>query len=138
MITIGKKSLTLTEKGELRKFGLIVGCIFLALGLSPILKGKDSNLFLIIPALILIFFALVLPNVLSPFYKVWMRLGRILGKINSFLILSMIFYFVFVPFGIIQRMFKKNSEKFAHKTGKDSYWIKKAASNSKSDMKRTF
>jgi len=138
MIRTGEKSLTLTEKSELRKFGLIVGCIFLALGLSPILKGKDSNFFMIVPAIILIFLAVILPKILLPFYRVWMRLGTILGKINSFIILSLIFYFVLTPLGIVKKAFKIDLEKFAHKTNKTSHWIKKLPSNPKDDMKRTF
>lgn len=138
MITIGKKSLTLTEKGELRKFGLIVGCIFLALGLSPILKGKDSNFFLIAPAIILIFSAVILPKILLPFYRVWMRLGKTLGKINSFIVLSLIFYFVLTPLGIIRRALKIDSRKFAHRRNENSHWIKKIPDNPKDNMKRTF
>src|SRR3989338_4689915 len=116
MITTGKKSLVLTEKADIRKFGLIVGCIFLALGLSPILKGKDLNFFLIGPAIILIFFAVILPKILLPFYRVWMILGKILGNINSFIILSLIFYFVLTPLGIVKKAFKIDLEKFGHKT----------------------
>ncbi len=138
MIRTGEKSLTLTEKAELRKFGLIVGCIFLALGLSPILKGKDSNFFMIVPAIILIFLAVILPKILLPFYRVWMRLGKTLGKINSFIILSLIFYFVLTPLGIVKKAFKIDSEKFSHKTNKTSYWIKKISCNSKDYLKRIF
>jgi len=138
MIRTGKKNLVLTEKAELRKFGLIVGCIFLALGLAPILKGKDSNFFLISPAIILIFLAVILPKILLPFYKVWMRLGKALGKINSFIVLSLIFYFVLTPLGIVKKAFKIDLEKFSHKTNKISYWIKKPPSNPKDKMKRTF
>lgn len=138
MIRTGEKSLVLTEKADLRKFGLIVSCIFLALGLSPILKGKDSNFFMIVPAIILIFFAVILPKILLPFYRVWMRLGKILGKINSFIVLSLIFYFVLTPLGIVRRALKIDSRKFAYKINENSHWIKKIPGNPKDKMERTF
>lgn len=138
MIRIGEKNLNLIEKIEVRRFGFIVGFIFMVLGLFPFLKGEELNLLLIILASIMLLFAIVMPDLLSPFYKMWMRLGVILSKVNSFLILGIVFYFIFTPIGIIMRMFKKDSEKFAYKTAKGSYWIKRVSNNPADDMKRMF
>lgn len=138
MIQTGGKNLSLTDKSELRKFGLLIASIFIAIGIISLLKGKDLNLYLIIIALIMFLFALVMPNLLSPIYKGWMKVGKVLGRVNSLLILSVIFYLVVTPIGFIFRMFKTNSKKFAHKSNKDSYWIKTTPSDTKEDMKRMF
>lgn len=129
--------MNLIEKVEARKFGFIVGSIFIILGLLSAFKDKGINLSLIIPASILFLLALIVPGFLVPIYKVWMRLGAILGRINSFLILSIIFYCVVTPIGLIRRIFSKGS-KFAYKTAKGSYWIKRASNNTVEDMKRMF
>lgn len=136
MTQIGEKNLNLTEKTELRKFGFIIGFILLILGFLPAFKGKDLNFYLMISASVPIFLSLISPNLLLPFYKIWMRLGKFLGKINTFLILSIIFYFFLTPYGIIMKMFKINSEKFAYKTSKGSYWIKKIYRNNRESMER--
>ncbi|MFZ3089134.1 MAG: SxtJ family membrane protein [Nitrospirota bacterium] len=130
--------MNLIEKVEARKFGFIVGSIFIILGLLSAFKDKGINLSLIIPASILFLLALIAPGLLVPIYKAWMRLGAILGRINSFLILSIIFYCVVTPIGLIRRIFSKGSEKFAYKTAKDSYWINRASNNPAEDMKRMF
>lgn len=130
--------MNLIEKIEARKFGFIVGSIFIIMGLLSAFKDKGVNLSLIIPSSILFLLALIAPGLLVPIYKVWMRLGAILGRINSFLILSIIFYCVVTPIGLVMRIFSKDSEKFAYKTAKDSYWIKRASNNPVEDMKRMF
>ncbi len=130
--------MSLIEKVEARKFGLIVGSVFMILGLLSFFKGKGINLPLIIPASILFLLALISPGLLVPIYKTWMRFGVVLGRINSFLILSVIFYLVVTPIGLIRRIFSKDSEKFSYKTAKGSYWIKRASNNPAENMKRMF
>jgi hypothetical protein len=49
--------------------------------------------------------ALILPAALGPVYKVWMKFAEALGWVNTRIILSVVFYVIFVPLGIIMRMF---------------------------------
>jgi ABC-type glycerol-3-phosphate transport system permease component len=49
--------------------------------------------------------ALVFPASLGPVYKVWMRFAEALGWINTRIILIVIFFMLFFPFGMIMRMF---------------------------------
>ena len=49
--------------------------------------------------------ALLFPASLRPVYKIWMRFAEALGWVNTRIILSLIFFLVFFPFGIIMRMF---------------------------------
>ena len=125
-------------KKELRKFGLLVGSILFIIGAIPFFKGKTFNLYVSLPAITLILLALALPGTLNPVYKVWMKVGHVLGKVNSFLILSLIYFLVLTPIGIISKIFGKNSEKFRFRPDKNSYWIKKVPVNVKENMKRLF
>ena len=138
MILIGGKNLNLIDKRELRKFGLVVSLILTIIGVISILKGRELNLSLIAISAVLCLLALIMPNLLSPVYKVWMKIGNVLGRITSFLILSIIFYLIVMPIGLIYRMFNTNSKKFAYKSGTNSYWVKKPQSNPKEYMKRLF
>ena len=67
-----------------------------------------------------------------------MKVGRILGRVNTFLILSIIFYLFVTPLGFEYKIFSAGSKKFAHSSNKNSYWIKRDPVNSKEEMKRTF
>ena len=54
---------------------------------------------------ILSFFGLLMPMVLGPFYKVWMALAEGLGWINSRIILTVVFYLLIMPMGVVMRLF---------------------------------
>jgi hypothetical protein len=138
MMQIGEENLNSTDKKELRKFGLLIGSVFMVIGIIPLLKGRELNLYLIFVAIPIILLGLIIPVYLSPVYKIWMKIGKVLGRINSFLILSVIFYLVVTPIGFIYRIFKADSRKFAYRTNNDSYWIRRHHNNPKEDMKRLF
>lgn len=138
MIQTGEKNLNSTDIRELRKFGLLIGSILIMIGVVPVLKGKDLNIYMIFIAIPLFLLALLMPRSLSPLYKGWMWIGKILGRINSFLILSIIFYLFVTPTGIIYRMFSVDTRKFTYKSDNNSYWIRRQKSDPKKDMKRLF
>ena len=92
---------------ELRKFGLVTGgmlILFFDL-LIPWIWDLSMPLWPLIVAGVLATMALVFPASLGPVYKVWMRFAEALGWINTRIILSVIFFVLFFPFGMIMRMF---------------------------------
>jgi hypothetical protein len=129
--------LTETKTGELRKFGIIVGSVLMVLGIFPLLKGKELNLFLILPGGLLFITALIRPALLGPVNKMWLKAGHLLGRINSFIILSVIFYLIFTPMRLLLSTFSKE-KKFAFKPSKDSYWIRRRQEDFRETMKRQF
>ncbi len=138
MIQTGEKSLNLTNNSELKKFGLLVGAVLSVIGVFPAFRGRALNLYLVIIGVIFILLAVIAPGLLSPVYKGWMKVGKILGRVNTFLILSIIFYLFMTPLGFARKIFGSGSKKFAHGSNKNSYWIKRNPVNPKEEMKRTF
>jgi hypothetical protein len=122
---------------ELRKFGFIVGSILIALGAFPVLKGKEISFFLLVPGILFFITALACPSLLMPINRIWMKVGHLLGRINSFIILSIIFYIIFTPMRVLITIVSKE-KKFAFKTEKGSNWIKRKKENYKETMKRQF
>jgi hypothetical protein len=129
--------LTETKTGELRKFGIIVGSVLMVLGIFPLLKGEELNLYLILPGGIIFITALIRPALLGPVNKMWLKAGHLLGRINSFIILSVIFYLIFTPMRSLLRIFSKE-KKFAFKPSRDSYWIRRKQEDFRETMKRQF
>ena len=95
------------SKQDLRKFGIITGLIFAVLFglLFPWAFDKTTPYWPWIVAGILVAWALLHPQSLNPVYKIWMKIGHVLGWINTRIILSILFYIVFMPFGLIIRLF---------------------------------
>jgi hypothetical protein len=91
---------------ELRNFGLIVGGIFLVIGLWPMLwRGEGMRLWAVGLGSLLVPLGLLVPAVLAPVFKVWMKVGHVLGWINTRIILGVLFYGLITPMGVVMRLF---------------------------------
>jgi polyferredoxin len=94
------------EVKELRNFGLMVGGIFLVIGLWPMVwRGEGIRLWAIGLGGLLIPLGLLMPAVLAPVFKVWMKVGHVLGWINTRIILGALFYGLITPMGVVMRLF---------------------------------
>jgi hypothetical protein len=94
---------------QLRSFGLIVGTIFALIGGWPLLFGGNSLRVWLLPfAGVLITQALILPNTLGPFHRVWHILGHAMGWLNTRILLSLAFYGIVAPMGLVLRALGKD------------------------------
>ena len=89
---------------QLRSFGLLVGAIFAVISLWPVVwHGEPLRIWAIIAAGILVVPAVVMPKSLKPIYRGWMTVGDVLGRINTRIILGIVFYGVVTPIGAYRR-----------------------------------
>ena len=108
-------------KKILREFGFVIGFIFPFLigWILPLIGGhsfRTWTLFISIPSIILAFTKPIL--LLYP-YRAWMKLGHILGWVNSRIILGLVFLIVLQPIAIIMRILGHDplrTKKFAQKS----------------------
>lgn len=91
---------------ELRDFGLLLGAIFAGLfGVAlPLIKHRPFQLWPWIALVLLSAPALFWPPALRPLHFVWIRLGHVLGWINQRIVLTVLFYAVLMPTGLIMRV----------------------------------
>lgn len=64
--------------------------------------------------------AAIAPSLLRPVYRGWMRIGEALGWINTRILLTLVFFLVVTPIGLVMRLFGRSP--MAVRRG-DSYWI---------------
>jgi hypothetical protein len=89
---------------ELRRFGLTVGAAFAVLGLVSWARGHVTPpLVLWTLAGLLAVPALVAPRLLGPVQRGWMRAAMVVGEVNSRVILTLFFYGVIAPVGLVLR-----------------------------------
>ena len=98
----------IVTKNTLREFGIIFGIgLPLIIGwLIPTLFGHSPRAWTLsigIPTLILSIFY---PRILLLPYKFWIKIGIILGWINSKIILGLVFFFILIPISLIMKTFK--------------------------------
>ena len=95
------------SRAELRKFGLVTAAMVVLFFeiLIPWIWDLKWPTWPLIVAAVLIVMALLVPAALRPVYTVWMKFAEILGWINTRIILGLIFFAMFLPFGLIMRIF---------------------------------
>ena len=95
---------------ELRQFGLLVGAIFTVMGLWPLVfRGEPLRLWAIGIGGLLIVLGAILPQVLAPIHTGWMWVGHILGWINTRILLTIVFYGLVTPIGLVFRLMGKDT-----------------------------
>ena len=123
---------------ELTKFGLLIGLIFVfIIGLIfPTIMGYTFRKWTLIPGLPLIILSLLRPAILKLPYKLWMKLGFLLGWINSRLILGIIFIIVVQPIAIFMKILGYDPLKKKFDYNKETY--RENNYERKIDMNRIF
>jgi len=111
-----------SEKSDLRQFGIIIGVILLIIAGLLLWKEKESSQILLIIGMTLFIFGIVIPFILKPIYYVWMIFATILGLIMTRVILSLLFYTIVTPIGLISRLFGKQFLELYFDKSKQSYW----------------
>jgi len=108
---------------ELREFGLIVAAGFGGvLGtLLPLLRHRALPLWPWAIAIALAMFALLAPRTLYDPKRAWQAFGKALGWVNSQIILSFLFYFIFFPAGALARAFGWDPMERQFEPGRVSY-----------------
>ena len=111
-----------SEKSDLRKFGITIGIILVMIAGFLFWKEKESfQIFLTVGA---IFCALGLakPIILKPIYFIWMVFAVAIGWIMTRVILSLLFYLVMTPIGLIARLFRKRFLELMWDDTVSTYW----------------
>ena len=110
------------EKSDLRKFGITIGILLMIIAGILFWKEKESfQLFLTIGAVLCVF-SVVIPVILKPIYWIWMIFATILGWIMTRVILSILFYVIITPIGLISRLFGKQFLELKWNEKNSTYW----------------
>jgi hypothetical protein len=112
-----------TEAEEARRFGLVVAAAAAAVAGWSAFRGHPVRA-LALGAVALA--AAGLPLVASPLwvrlFRVWMRFAEALGRVSTRVLLSVFFYVVLTPAGILSRWLRDDPLDLAWKDGKPTYW----------------
>jgi hypothetical protein len=113
----------LTEKKQIRRFGLIAFIFFGILCLLGIWKGKllPVSLFGSLSALGLGF--ILAPLQLKPIYSAWQHIAFLLGKAFTTIILIFLYYSVITPAGLIKRLIGGTPLPTRPNDKISSYWV---------------
>jgi hypothetical protein len=121
---------------EGRRFGITVGLAFLALALLFWWRGHAMPRNVAgVAAAIFIAGGVLLPAYLGPVYRVWMRGGLALSRVTTPIFMSIIFFLVITPFGLVARALGYRP---LERRATDSFWRPRREGARKSDLQRQF
>lgn len=126
-VRTGVKNLDLSSK-SIRHFSLLISAVAVVAAILMVWKGsvKTNSFYLIGFAIIFAIVGSLLPAIIRPIYKVWMGFAFSLGWIMTRILLSLIFYIIITPIGLILRLMGKDFLNIRAHKQVDSYWIKRS------------
>jgi hypothetical protein len=127
------------DRKALRNFGLLMAVVLILVGGWLWWKSAATWPYVLGAAALLGVIAIAAPMSLKPFYRVWMVFALIMGWVMTRVVLTLVYYLVLTPIGLLGRVF---GEQFLHlKRSKDSdtYWVRRTGpAREKSDYERQF
>ena len=118
-----------------KSFGIVFFIVFLIISLYPLLNNENIRIWSLIISVTFLILGIMNSNLLSPLNKIWFKFGMLLGSIVSPLVMSLIFFLIVTPTGLLMRIFKKDLLNLKY-NNKKTYWIEK--NGPKSKMKNQF
>lgn len=114
----------MNKKNNNKGFGVLFFIVFLLIALWPILNGGNLRIWSLLIGTIFLVLGLLDSKILNPFKRIWIKFGELLGKVIAPLVLSIIYFIVITPIGLLLRIFGKDllGTKLLDKK---SYWIKR-------------
>lgn len=107
-----------------RSFGIVIAVFLVVVAIFPALHGPLSSIRWWAATLAAVFlaFALARSEFLRPLNRLWQKLGLVLSKIVGPIVLSLVFFAVVTPVGLLMRAFGKDPLRLRPHTA-PTYWI---------------
>lgn len=112
-----------------RNFGITFFVVFIILFI--LFRNKSVSLDIILISFSITFLILGIFNskLLTKVNYIWYKFGLLLGSIVSPIIMTLIFFIVVTPIGLVMQIFSKNYLDIKKEEKKKSYWIIRKKNN---------
>jgi hypothetical protein len=113
------------ERGSNRGFGLVFVVVFALIAAYSAWRGGASWPWWAAAAGILAIVTLLIPGVLEPLNRLWMRLALALSKVVTPVVMAVLFFGTVLPTGLIMRLLRKDPLRLNWNPDARSYWIER-------------
>jgi len=124
---------------EARKSALLVGAVLLVLAIWNVYRGRLAAVAVLGTAgTVLMLIGMIFPTAARIFHRAWMRLAAALGFVNSRVLLTLMYFLVVTPYGLVSRLVGRDPLR-RRRAGEKSYWIARVhTKQSKEQFERLF
>jgi hypothetical protein len=109
--------------GSERGFGIVFGIAFAVVGLWPVWRGDSPRVWALAITAGFFVIALLAPSLLRPLNWAWFRLGILLGRIVSPVVMGLVYFLTVTPTALIVRLLGKDPLRLKADPSAASYWI---------------
>ena len=120
-----------------RSFGLIMGLLLAGYSAYSYFQLNAVIIWLMAISVLITLVALFIPRFIYPFRVGMETIGHWMGIVNTYILLTLIYIFLFIPINLIFRLTGKDTLKLKWDKQTDSYWMNKTQQN-ESSMKNQF
>ena len=110
------------SKSALKKFGFTFAVISFLISIISLINHSKFFFYFILAGLLLLVISISIPEVLKHVYKIWMTFALVLGIITTNLILTILFYAIITPIGLIIKLRGKNLLDLKFNKDSNTYW----------------
>ena len=114
-----------TDKKEWKKFAIGVAIILTLVAAVQWYLAVELYPYFLISACVILLSGLLIPVVIKPLFILFSYIGFVLGWIMTRIILSLLFYLVFTPIGLVLKLTGKKLLDTAAHDNRESYWIER-------------
>ena len=111
------------KAGSERALGIVFSAVFAIVGLLPLWDGGRVRVWALVVAGVFLVLALAVPASLKPLNRAWFRLGMLLNRVVSPVVMGFLFYLTVTPIALVMRLAGKDPLRLSFDRGSDSYWI---------------
>ncbi len=119
--------------GETKQMRLVAGVLLALVALLTVIRywlrgyptGTPIGLILVAAAAAVFLLSLVWSGPIGPAFRCWMVVARAIGWFNARLLLSLVFYCIFTPIGLVMRLMRRDPLQRQFNSGNMTFWIPK-------------
>jgi carbamoyltransferase len=123
---------------SLRRFAFTIAAVLISLGGLMLWRHRTAGWPLLSLAFLLLATGIVAPASLRFVYRPWMMLALLLGSIASRIVLTLAFFLVVTPIGLLQRLCGKRALEFDLHPDQTSYWKSRSGTPVSEEYERQF
>jgi hypothetical protein len=108
-----------------RSFGWTFSAILAVAGAYGVWRGGDMLPWLLAVGALLAILTFLRDAWLTPLNRAWMKLGELMGRVVSPIVLGVIFFGVFTPVGVAMRLFGRDAMARRFEPALRTYWVRR-------------
>ena len=124
---------------QARKSSLLVAAVLLAIAAWNLYRGRTAVVVVFASVgAALVVAGLLVPSAARAFHTAWMRFAAALGHVNSRVLLTLVYYLVVTPYGVVTRLVGRDPLRRRGAKGA-SYWVeRKTTRQAREQFERLF